>query len=128
MAYVAPTPTTFKARFPEFAPVSDALVGLVLDEAFAAVGETWLERDRARAQMLLTAHLLTIEGEPDRTVSGTASAGTGSVKRIKVGDVETEFASPGASSGVSMGVYGSTTYGQQFAALMRMNFGGPIAV
>lgn len=128
MAYVAPTPTTFKARYPEFTPVSDALVGLVLNEAIAQVGETWLERDRARAQMLLTAHNLTLEGEPARTVSGSASAGTGSVKRVRVGDVETEFASPGASSGVSMGIYGSTTYGQQYLALLRMNFGGPVVV
>jgi hypothetical protein len=128
VAYQIPTPTTFKARYPEFAVVSDTLVGLVLNEAIAQVGETWLERDRARAQMLLAAHNLTIEGEPERSKTGHASAGTGNVKRIKVGDVETEFASRSSSSGGSIGPHGETSYGQQFAALMRMNFGGVVAV
>ena len=127
MAYILPTAATFKARFPEFQPVSDALVQLVLAEAVDQVGETWLERDRARAQMLLTAHNLTIEGEPDRTASGLASAGTGLVKSVSVGDVRTEFAAPAASSGGSVASgYGMTTYGQQFLALMRLNFAGPM--
>ena len=123
MAYVAPTATTFKARYAEFADVSDVLIGLVLQEAFDEVGETWLERDRARAQMLLTAHKLTMEGEPDRTSTGAGSAGTGLIKRDKVGDVETEFAGVTASAGDSSALgYGLTTYGREFAALMRKNF------
>jgi hypothetical protein len=129
MAYVQPTPTTFKARYPEFVPVSDALIGLVLTESFAAVGDTWLERDRARAQMLWTAHTLTMEGEPGRTTTGNSSAGTGVIKRRKVGDVEVEFATPGSSSGGSIGNgFASTTYGQQFLALMRLNFPTALAV
>lgn len=123
MAYQQPTPETFKARYPEFTPVSDNLIQLVLNDAFADVGETWLERDRARAQMLLAAHILTMEGEPGRTTTGQGSAGTGFVKRRKVGDVETEFATPGASSGGGAASgYASTTYGQEFLLLMRKNF------
>ncbi len=123
MAYQEPTPTTFKARYPEFTNVSDALVQLVLNDAFADVGDTWFERDRARAQMLLAAHILTMEGEPGRTTTGQSSAGTGFVKRRKVGDVETEFASPGGSSGSGAASgYGVTIYGQEFLALMRKNF------
>lgn len=129
MAYIEPTPTTFKARFPEFVSVSDALVQLVLTDAIAQVGDTWVERDRARAQMLLAAHILTMEGEPGRTASGQGAAGTGMVRRRKVGDVETEFAIPGATvGGFAATGYAATIYGQQFAALMRMNFAGPIAV
>lgn len=129
MAYISPTPATFKVRFPEFVPVSDALVQMVLDEAIAAVGETWLERDRAKAQMLLAAHNLTMEGEPGRTVSGHGAAGTGMVRRRKVGDVETEFATPGSNvGGFAATGYTATTYGQQYAALMRMNFAGPVVV
>lgn len=123
MAYTQPTAATFKARYPEFMPVSDALVGLVLQEAFDEVGDTWLERDRARAQMLLTAHRLTLEGEPDRTSTGASIAATGVIKRDKVGDVETEWAGvSGSGSGSSSSGYGSTTYGQEFAALMSKNF------
>jgi hypothetical protein len=129
MAYQTPTPETFKARYPEFMPVSDALVQLVLDDAIGDVGDTWLEKDRARAQMLLAAHILTMEGEPGRTTTGQSSAGTGFVRRRKVGDVEVEFATPGASaSGVAATGYDATAYGQAFIRLMRLNFPGPIAI
>jgi hypothetical protein len=129
MPYTTPTATTFKARYPEFVPVADALVNLVLQEAFDQVGDTWLERDRARAQMLLAAHNLTMEGEPARTTSGQGSAGTGTVKRRKVGDVEVEFATPASSSDSSVGNgFASTTYGQQYLALMRLNFPAALAV
>ena len=123
MAYVEPTATTFKARYPEFAPVSDILIGLVLAEAINDVGETWLERDRARAQMLLTAHKLAMEGEPERTSTGLGIGAAGVVKRDKVGDVETEYAGmgSGSGSGSSLG-YDQSAYGREFAALMRKNF------
>jgi hypothetical protein len=129
MAYTAPTATSFKARYPEFTPVSDDLITLVLDEAIAQVGDTWLERDRARAQMLLTAHMLTMEGEPARTNTGNGVGSSGAVKRRKVGDVETEFAGfgTGADGSAATG-YASTVYGQEFAALMRKNFPAIAAV
>lgn len=123
MAYTQPTAGTFKARYPEFAPVSDDLVTLVLQEAIAQVGDTWVEKDRARAQMLLAAHTLTMEGEPGRTTTGQGSAGTGPIKRDKVGDVETEFAMPSASNGSSgLSGYMLTSYGKDFLDLMRRNF------
>lgn len=125
MAYEVPTPVTFKARFPEFGVVSDTLVQLVLNDAISDVGDTWLEKDRARAQMLLAAHILTMEGEPGRTENGAsgATAGTGIIKRDKVGDVETEFATPTSSgSGGALSVYGLTFYGQQYLELRRKNF------
>lgn len=129
MPYVAPTATTFKARFPEFCDVSNGLIDLVLAEAIAQVGDTWLERDRARAQMLLAAHTLTLEGEPDRTTSGASSAGTGTLKRRKVGDVEVEFTGVGGGAGASGGSgFASTTYGVEYMRLMRVNFPAALAV
>ncbi|MCZ7488182.1 DUF4054 domain-containing protein [Rhizobium rhizogenes] len=123
MPYVQPTPATFKARYPEFTPVSDVLIQLMLDEAFDEVGDTWLERDRARAQMLLVAHRLTLEGEPDRTTSGSGSAGIGAIKRDKVGDSETEFFGVSGSDGSSSASgYSLTAYGREFLALLRKNF------
>jgi hypothetical protein len=130
MPYVQPTAASFKARYPEFTPVSDALIDLVLLEAIDQVGDTWLERDRARAQVLLTAHKLTLEGEPGRSETGQGAAGTGFIKRDKVGDVETEFATPAAASGSSSsyGGYGGTIYGQEFWMLLKMNFPSPLVV
>lgn len=132
MAYIQPTPATFKARFPQFIPVNDALVQLVLDEAIGKVGESWLERDRVPAQLYLTAHLLTLEGEPDRAMGKAGNiALTGPMKSRKVGDVEVTYAGVSGSGSSATGVdaiYGGTTYGQQFLALMRMNFAGPMVV
>lgn len=129
MPYVQPTAETFKVRYPEFVGVSDALISLEINDAVMSVGETWLERDRAKAQMLLVAHTLTLAGEPGRTNTGLSSAGTGAVKRFKVGDVETEFATPTAGAGQgSLSTYGLTAYGQQFAALLRLNFPSPWVV
>jgi hypothetical protein len=130
MPYVQPTPADFKARYPEFQPVSDALIQLVLNEAIDQVGDTWLERDRARAQMLLAAHNLTLEGEPGRSETGQGAAGTGFIKRDKVGDVETEFATPAAASGSgsSYGGFGGTIYGQQYWLLLKKNFPSPLVV
>lgn len=129
MAYVAPTPATFKARYPEFASVSDALVQLVLNDAIDQVGDTWFERDRARGQMLLAAHMLSMEGEPGRSRTGNGVGITGPVKRRKVGDVETEFAGAGSSAGGGSGStswYAMSGYGQQYLLLLRQNF-PPIA-
>ncbi|WP_082519831.1 DUF4054 domain-containing protein [Rhizobium sp. Root1220] len=118
-----PNAQTFKARYPEFASVSSTLINMVLADAVDMVGESWYQRDRLKAQLLWTAHTLTMEGEPGRSSTGQGTAGTGVVKRRKVGDVETEFATPGGSSGGgSASGYASTTYGQQFMALMRRNF------
>lgn len=132
MAYIEPTVSTFKARFPEMDAVPDALVTLVLAEAIPQVGETWLERDRRPAQLYLTAHLLTMEGEPKRSTLGAAgaTAGTGQVKRFTVGDVTTELAGPGGggSGSGSASDYGSTSYGRRYLELMRRNFAGPVAV
>lgn len=124
MPYVPPTATTFKARYPEFAPVSDILVNLVLAEAIDAVGETWLERDRAKAQMYLAAHTLAMEGEPSRTTTGQGTGTTGPVKRFTVGDVTTEFAGAGASSGGATGGSGylQTNYGRMYLESLRKNF------
>lgn len=125
--YVEPTAADLKARFPEFAPVSDALVNRILAEAIPMVGPSWVERDRRPAQMYLTAHLLAMEGEPGRTTTGNGVAVSGPVKRRKVGDVETEFAGASASAGGSRSIYAQTLYGQRYLALLRLNF-PPVAV
>lgn len=124
MVYVPPTAEEVKARFPEFAPVSDTLINLLLAEAIPQVGETWVERDRKPATLYLVAHMLAMEGEPGRTTTGTGIGVSGPMRRRKVGDVETEFAAFGANSrgGTSATGYDATTYGQRFLELMRKNF------
>lgn len=124
MPYAPPDATELKARFPEFTAVSDTLVDLILAEAQAQVGETWYERDRKPATLYLAAHMLAMEGEPSRSAGGTGGGTSGPVRRRKVGDVETEFAGFGSSSGggSSASDYGLTAYGRLYFDLLRKNF------
>lgn len=126
MTYVAPTAASFKARFPGFTSVSDATVDAVLAEAILQVGESWLERDRVPAVLYLTAHMLIMEGQPAASASEAMKNVTrGAVKRVKVGDVETEFAGGSGSSSGGSGIVASlsaTEYGRRYLELLRRNF------
>lgn len=130
MAYVRPTAAEIKARYPEFEPVSDVLIDLMIDDAVVIVGESWLERDRKRAQMLWVAHTLTTEGEPQRSASGKSTAGRGAMTSRSVGDVSVSYADPSAkaSGGDLSAQYSSTSYGREFLILMRQNFPAILAV
>ncbi|QIG73250.1 putative structural protein [Rhizobium phage RHph_N17] len=121
MAWTAPTPAEFKTRFPVFASVDDATVQMILDEAVAEVGETWIEAYRTPGVLYLAAHLLASQGLGYSAGSGGAAV-TGAIKRRKVGDVETEFAGVAGGGNGDFYGYASTIYGQQFMRLLRKNF------
>lgn len=130
MAYTTPTAADFKARFPEFTAVADALINLIIAEQEPQVGVTWIERDRVPALMFLVAHILTVQGEPQRTIAGGATGAVpGVVKRRKVGDVETEYQNANERLGTGSGVnavgaagYELTNYGRMFKTYLRRNF------
>lgn len=131
MPYETPTVTAFKARYPEFDPVSDARVDVFIGEALSGVDESWIESDYQPAAMALAAHKLVLEGEPARSADLTASVDVNNIgrkiKRRKVGDVETEF--EGSELSASMADKGSsytlslskTTYGQRYLQLLKLN-------
>lgn len=134
MPYTPPTAATFKVRYPEFAAVPDATVTAILGEAALEVGPSWIEDDRAPAQMALTAHLLVMQGALGGLITsadGSSVQTSGPVSRVKVGDVETTFSSPSGSSGGSEGgsqsEYALTAYGRRFLRYLRRSF-PPVAV
>lgn len=109
-----PTAAEFKARHPRFDAVGDALVDIYLAEAALSCPDSW-GADQAAGIMYLAAHLMSEEGALDPT---NAAPGTGArVKKVKAGEVETEFAQDGEG-------YNSTVYGRRFAELQRKNAGG----
>lgn len=129
----APGPDALVDRYPEFAGVPEALRGLVLADAAEMVDVTWRTADQVPAVLAYAAHLLAMEGEPARSAAvaaggtSTAAGALGAVKRIKVGDVETEFsgapaASAGGASGGSDMWLAASAYGQTFLRLRRRNF------
>lgn len=123
MAYVAPTAETLKTRYPAFASVDDEVVEYWLTDALLIVKDTWIEDDRANAEMALAAHNMSTQGY------GTTGGAVGSLSAMGV----TDFKS--ASMAVSFdaetvrrsgeGGYGSTRYGADFMAYLRRNRGGP---
>lgn len=134
MAYTKPTAAEFKVRFPEFTPVADATINAIIDEQEIQVGESWFEDDRRPALMYLVAHLLTIQGEPGRSIE-IAAGGSGSqtangvLKSRKVGDVSVEYQNANERIGTGAGVntvgkagYELTMYGRQFQTYLRRNF------
>ncbi|HEY8358687.1 MAG TPA: DUF4054 domain-containing protein [Ramlibacter sp.] len=131
MPYSQPSAADFKVRFPGFGSVADTTINAVLDEAIAQIGESWIEDDRRAAQLYLTAHLLIMEGQP--AASAAAALGVvsqGQVKRVKVGDVETEFTGGGSNSGSTGQGSGlsSTEYGRRYLQMLRRSFPSPLVV
>jgi len=134
MAITPPTAAQFKARYPEFAAVSDTLIDLVLADAAEFVAETWRQADRIPAVMALAAHMLAMEGEPQRSAGGSGGASTvsGPVQSAKVGDVSVTFkgwsVGGGGSSGPISDSYVQTAYGQRFLTYLRRNFPAVVVV
>ena len=135
MAYVEPSVTTFKARFPEFFNVSNTLIGLVLSECVASVGSNFLDKDRAAAQMYLAAHKLSMEGEPARSnsvanESVAANAASGPVVEFRDRDVSVKFAGVQEQSkgkGALSNAYAQTQYGREYLLLVRRNVASVIS-
>ena len=134
MPYTVPSALDLKSRYPEFAPVDNALIGAVINEAAAQVSTRWLERDFVPAIINLAAHLLASEGEPGRTRNnGVVVAERGPIKSETVGSITTTYASRDESesqttSGVAPNQLADTIYGKRYLMLLRMNFSGVVVV
>lgn len=115
MSYTAPTAADLKARFPAFAAVDDAIITSALTDAARRVDETWTEGDFAMARMLLACHSLAIDG-----FGASREIQTMGFRRIKVGPLDLER----FGSDQQAGAIGSTSYGQRFQDLARLNFPG----
>lgn len=123
MAYVQPDSAELKLRYPAFAAVPDETVEYWLTDARLIVTDTWIEADRANAEMALASHNMALGG------LGAAGGAVGDLASMGV----TSFRS--ASMSVSFdadavrrsgdGGYGSTRYGVAFLPYLRRNRGGP---
>lgn len=124
MSYTVPSATTFKTRHPRFAEVADGTVTLYLAEAARTVTSSWSENDYADGIMYLAAHLMVMEGAVNPT--GIAMGVGNQIKKVKAGEVETEFstdARPAGIGGKLWATYGRTFYGQRYLDLAARNGG-----
>lgn len=127
MSYTTSTASEFKARHPRFAALADGVVDAYLGEAALDVVD-WSDTDGPVGIMLLAAHLMVEEGAiaPTKTALGVGNQ----IKKVKAGEVETEFATerPAGISGKLWATYGSTVYGRRYLALAARNTGPTDAV
>ena len=116
---MAVTPTTMKARFPEFASIDDSRIQLFIDDAETEMSAGVWGDLYDRGLSYLVAHLLAI-GE--RTaLSDTGSSGSVSpVTRKKVGDVEVEYAGIALTELPENALLQSTSYGQEHQRLKML--------
>lgn len=124
MPFTAPTVETFKARFPRFASVDNAVVQTALDEAAGRVDETWIEGDFTMARMLYAAHVLTLDGHGSGAESVAAAEGASGFRRMRSGSLDLERFSTISGGSTEAGVLDSTSYGRRFRELLRRSFPG----
>lgn len=122
MAYTDATADDLQTAFPKFAAVADETVEFWLTQARRSVDETWTEGDYAMAQMLLAAHLMTLEGLGAGTEAELAGQGLSDFKSVRSGSFSFDR---GSNTTSSSGTLASTSYGQRFLALAKINVGGP---
>lgn len=124
MAFVDPTPATFKVNYPEFAGVGDAPIQNAINKSGLQVDQTWGEDTYTIAKELYTAHILAAAGL-GAAASGAAEYGPG-VKRVKAGLHEIEYDTSATASGTSSTArLFATPYGAEFYQLRRKLFAGP---
>lgn len=123
MAYTAPTPATFKIRYPAFVDTDDATIQYWLTDAERIVGapadSEWATSAAPIAVMLYAAHELTKQGLPG---TGGASEPAG-ITSLRSGALTIAFSDDAAKASLS-GWYDSTSYGREFAAMLKRQRGG----
>lgn len=117
------TPAELKAMFPAFAAVQDDTAQAWLDRAARTVTTAWPEADRKHGEMLLAAHLMTLNGLGTGVEAEMAAQGMGSFKSMRSGSLSLDRGEAGDTA--HMGEFGATQYGRQFWPLLRANAGGP---
>lgn len=118
------TPAELKARYPEFTDVPDITVGVYISEASLCVGEDWRPDDIPIALMALAAHLMSVEGYPDRLITSSVDASGAQLTQRRVGDVSEVYAQVQHQDRT----WSSTLYGRKYAEILKRNSIGIWAV
>jgi hypothetical protein len=121
--YAKPTAQDLIDRYPAFAGVAVSTIEYWLKDAERSVDTSWLEGDYAPALMLQACHMMTLIGLGTGAEAAAAAAGASGFKRMRSGSLDLERFDSG--DGGTAGGYDATTYGQQFARLLRQNKAGP---
>lgn len=111
-----------KAVCPEFNAVANSVVQAYIDMADSEISEDDWGSRASRAEIVLTAHLMTVAGVLNSS-SQTGGNVTGPVSSVSVGDVSVTYA---ATSSLAIQIQNldaslaSTKYGQEYARLVKL--------
>ena len=126
MTITAPTSVEFKARYPEFEAVADARVAIFISESLQNVDESWCEQDIPVAILALAAHKMSLEGEPQRSITSSPVNPLTTGRKVssrRVGDVAVQYESNMSEKMTvdSISYYDSTPYGKAYKKLLFLN-------
>ena len=121
MSYDAPTASSIKARFPEFASLADARIEALIAEGASYVSESWIETDYTIAYNYVVAHLLLREGALD--ASGSVVSQSGPVQSESLGDASVTYAGVRSNGLGDDMMFSTTEYGRRYLSLKKKNFG-----
>ncbi len=123
---MAVTVGSFRARFPEFAALSDATVLIYVDEATADLDPgIWGDTPTAdRAISFLAAHRLATSLD---AAGGAVTGQGGALASASADGVSSTWAQPEGLSAIDLALWG-TVYGQRFLELRNRFTAGPIVV
>lgn len=122
MAYTQPDADQLQSTFPKFAAVDDAVIETWLTEARRDVDSSWCEDDRAMAEMLLAAHLMTLEGLGTGAEAEANAGGMAGLKSVKSGTFQ--FSRADSETESAAGTLGSTSYGRRYLEKLEKNRSG----
>lgn len=117
----SPIAGKFRLFFPQFADTPDEVIVNYHKIACCQIPSCRLGYDTQWGRMLLTAHLITINGAQGAASSGSVSAGfAGAVASKTVGSMSISY-DTGGTAETDAGSYNSTIFGKQLWALFRQH-------
>lgn len=108
-----------KVVAPEFATMTDTDLDIFANEAAFELSETRWGQRYPRGLALITAHLIKISKKVEADSGGANTGSVNQLKRVKVGDIEREFAIPNSGTAADNDSYNLTLYGKEFLRLRR---------
>lgn len=110
------TAQTMKIKFPEFADEDDVRIEFAIEEAARNVDDTWLAKDKNLAWMYMAAHYLSV------SINNATVVNNKQVASERIGEISVTYATTPAPSPKDPTDLSSTSYGQRYRELSKLNF------
>jgi len=111
-----------RIRYPAFRNVETATIAYWLKDADRFVNDGWGD-DADPARLAYAAHQMSLNGTPGIAAGATAQIPAG-VTKFKSASMDVSISDAAANRSISGG-WAATTFGQDFAVMLRRNTGGP---